>query len=142
MLRVYKEWYTVEKCGLEKDALFIFGDNTVRRGTGGQARIRNLRNSVGIATKQDPGIFFSDDDLARNITHISKDIEKIEKFLKKGKTVYWPQDGIGTGLSNMKEKCPQTFIILVLMIKSLFERYGEVDTPPSPWGDEVIQAFT
>lgn len=97
-------------------ALYVFGDNILRKGLGGQAKeMRHEANSVGVATKNAPGIgdqdFFSDEPaaiLAQNAI-IDQDMKKLFSHLKEGGVVIWPRDGIGTGLSRMPELAPTSF---------------------------------
>ena len=53
---IQQEWYTVEECLKHPKTLYIFGDNILRIGNGGQAVIRNIPNSFGIATKRTPSM--------------------------------------------------------------------------------------
>jgi hypothetical protein len=92
------------------DKIFIFGDNSVQRGKGGQAIIRGQENAFGIPTKKLPSMsekaFYSDSELENNKKEINEAIEKIKTD---GRPVVFPKDGIGTGLAKLKEKAPQTY---------------------------------
>lgn len=92
------------------DKIYVFGDNTQRVGTGGQAQIRNNPNAFGIATKLKPTMnadaFMTDNDLESNKQIIDSDIAKIKT---QNKTVVLPKDGFGTGLAKLKEKAPKTY---------------------------------
>jgi hypothetical protein len=104
------ERYTNADVRANPDKVYVFGDNVMRRGTGGQAQIRNNPNAMGIATKLAPSMeeaaFMSDGDLARNKAIIDADIAAIKAT---NKTVVFPKDGLGTGLAKLKEKAPQTY---------------------------------
>lgn len=90
--------------------IYVFGDNTQRVGTGGQAQIRNNSNAFGIATKLKPTMnadaFMKDEDFESNKQIIDSDIAKIKA---QNKTIVLPKDGFGTGLAKLKEKAPQTY---------------------------------
>jgi hypothetical protein len=99
-----------------QDVLYVFGDNVLRRGMGGQAgHMRGERNAVGVATKyrpsMDPEDFFGDEPAqieAQN--HIlDQDMKILFDKVKAGGIVVWPTDGIGTGLSEMPTRAPATW---------------------------------
>ena len=107
-----REWYSKEKCKVNSKWLYIFGDNRERVGCGGQAIIRYEPNSYGIATKIDPGTYFTDESLRYNKLTINRDIKYLIKEAKKYEAIVFPYMGLGTGLSQMQVKCPQTFLYL------------------------------
>jgi hypothetical protein len=104
------------------DKIYVFGDNTQRTGTGGQAQIRNNPNAFGIATKLKPtnnaDAFMSDKDLESNKQVIDSDIAKIKA---QNKPLVFPKDGFGTGLAKLKEKAPQTYQYLK---EQLLDKFG------------------
>lgn len=96
------------------ESLFVFGDNYVQRGKGGQAReCRGELNAVGIPTKWAPAMsesaFFSDSDLEKVKNRIDEGFDKLEAHLRSGGEVVWPEDGIGTYLARLPEKAPTIF---------------------------------
>ncbi len=133
MIKIYDPYYTVAALRAEPAALFIFGDNTERFGKGGQAIIRDEPNAHGIATKLTPSQFMKDEDVLSNIFTILKDLQLVTSYLRAGKTVYWPRDGIGTGLSAMPSQCPLTFEFLVFFMDTIFAEFGDEDKK-STWG--------
>ena len=116
------ERYTDADVKSNPNKIYVFGDNTQRVGTGGQAQIRNNPNAMGIATKISPSMdnvaFMSDRDLDSNKQVIDGDIAKIKAT---GKVVVMPKDGLGTGLAKLKEKAPQTYAYLK---QRLLEEFG------------------
>jgi hypothetical protein len=67
-----REHITREDVRQNKDKIFLFGDNLIERGFGGQAKeMRGEENSVGIPTKKAPNnnreSFFTDKEFAANI---------------------------------------------------------------------------
>ncbi len=128
----YKNWlttnleivdrYTDADVKADPNKIYVFGDNTQRAGTGGQAQIRNNPNAIGIATKLAPSnaesAFMTDKDLTKNKAVIDEDIAKIKAT---GKDVVFPKDGLGTGLAKLKEKAPQTYQYLK---QRLLEEFG------------------
>lgn len=94
------------------DALFVFGDNMLGRGMGGQAKeMRGEPNAVGIPTKMAPGMankdFFTDADFDRAKPKIDAAFNRLFAHADNGKTVVWPADGIGTGLAQLPTRAPK-----------------------------------
>ena len=108
--------------------LFIFGDNLVRKGTGGQACIRYESNSWGIPTKQFPTMastaFFYDatfqfNDVIFNLICLTRCADHF-------KTIIFPEAGLGTGLAKMPEKAPLTYSAMNRFINLYFDiKYGD-----------------
>lgn len=102
--------------------LFVFGDNLAERGgepdaqgrsnprAGQAAACRNEPNAVGIPTKRAPsmrpGSFFTDDDLNEVRPIIQDRFRRLADHLRKGGTVVWPEDGIGSGRANVAATAP------------------------------------
>jgi hypothetical protein len=96
------------------DVLYVFGDNTIRKGMGGQAgQMRGEPNAVGVATKllpsQTDNSYFSDNDYTNNVKTLMNDLQPVINHLKRGGIVVWPSDGIGTGLSELPQRAPKTW---------------------------------
>ncbi len=123
MIIVQKEWYSVEQCMTNPLNLYIFGDNTKRVGKGGQAQIRNCSNSFGIATKLAPSMdsnsFFKDD--IESLEFVEKDIKQLLQTMKDYKNVVFPYDQLGSGLSDMPNKCPLLYRRLNRMLNKYFK---------------------
>ena len=113
--------------------LYLFGDNDVRRGLGGQAKeMRGEPNSVGISIKKLPAnsktAFKTDEEFEKNAEIITEDVNKaIEKFKEGGfeKVIIPP---IGIGLAKLQEKAPKTWEHLQNELNRLEK---EVNTPTS-----------
>jgi hypothetical protein len=108
--------YTRELVQSTPNVLYVFGDNTWRRGNGGQAIIRGLPNTFGIATKlkpsQEEDSYFTDN--SSNLKYILDDIIKLDIIRKSNNydVIMFPSGGLGTGLSKMPEKCPKLFDVM------------------------------
>lgn len=108
--------------------VFLFGDNLIRTGWGGQAKeMRGEPNAVGIPTKKKPDMtedsFFTDNELWENkkaIDNAFMDIfivkHDIEKSGKKPVVVI-PKAGLGTGLAELPTRAPQTYQYLLTRLK-------------------------
>ena len=105
------------------DVFYVFGDNQQRIGLGGQAaEMRGEPNAIGIATKASPSEFWKEDtpaDGMRNGLSLINDMTLVVAVLAEGKTVVFPEDGLGTGLSELPQRCPKTFQFLESMIEDL-----------------------
>lgn len=124
--------FSVEQCRINFDSLFIFGDNLERVGMGGQAQIREQKNTCGFATKKAPGgkdeDYFTDDEFEENCKIIEDEITKINKYAEEGeyKAIIFPFMGLGTGLSEMPLRCPRTFFYLCTRLFEEF-KYNNVE---------------
>lgn len=99
------------------DTLFVFGDNMVHRGFGGQAKeMRGEPNAVGIPTKFLPGMayadFFRDEDFDRAKPKIDAAFVRLFAHAAGGGKVVWPADGIGTGLAELPTRAPKIWKLI------------------------------
>lgn len=126
--KVWPGFYTqsVAKVIDPTKALCVFGDNTIRAGCGGQAIIRFAECAFGIATKRSPrnldSAYFSDENSA-DTSWVMSDINRLyEKLIQNPHLIaYFPEHGLGTGLSEMPIRCPNLFKEMNDVIK---ERFG------------------
>ena len=104
--------------------LYLFGDNLLQRGLGGQAKeMRGETNTVGVPTKRAPNMkdaaFMSDKDLEANQKAISDAIEHVMmKWNSKdyNKLVIPP---MGVGLAELPTRAPKTWEFLQSELKRL-----------------------
>ena len=122
--------YSVQDVRNNSDKIFVFGDNSIRQGTGGQAQIRHEPNAVGIMTKKfprnTPDAFLYDSEYEENIKRINEDIENLKQKADY-KTIVFPTDGIGTNLADIAHTAPKTMEYLINRLKSEF---GLKDSDP------------
>jgi len=112
---------------INPNVMYLFGDNVQRVGKGGQAKaMRGEANAIGIATKKTPtqreDAYFSDDDFDYNVKIIVEDFVPAFKHIAMGGIVIVPEDGLGTGLSDMENRCPKTLEAVNYLIEFLDER--------------------
>ena len=89
--------------------LYLFGDNEVCQGIGGQAQIRGEPNAMGIPTKKlpsfSPDAFWTDDSFKDTTKLVCRAISKVRAVLLDSKqkytTLVLPRDGFGTGLAKL-----------------------------------------
>jgi hypothetical protein len=124
-----KKW-TLNSVENDQLCLYIFGDNNVKKGCGGQAIIRHLSNASGIPTKKYPNYdydsYYSDKDYDNNCLMINEAIDIIKKKLET-KIYTWlvlPEDGFGTGLAQLPKKAPKTYNY---MIDQIYELVKKID---------------
>lgn len=118
------DWYTKEIIRSNPKVLFVFGDNTIRSGLGGQAKVcRGESNVFGIATKKAPYSFF-DGGLDDWIVLLS-DLSSLMKLAKRY-PIGWPRDGVGTGLAELDKRCPDMFK-LIEHAKKVIDREKNVE---------------
>lgn len=124
----YLKWVTRDMLRAEPEAVFVFGDNRIRVGLGGQAKeMRGEPNALGIATLHAPGHFYRDGDPLA-LSAVVSDLHNVAHALAEGRTVYVPLDGIGTGLARLPESYPALHRLIVAFFRAA---PGE----PCPWKD-------
>jgi len=113
---------------------YVFGDNMLRKGYGGQAaQMRGEPNAIGIPTKYAPGIkeedYFTNESL--NDPNVREAIESaflyIERLLSKDCDVVWPANGIGTGRAELAVRAPLVLKFINQNFFALAWKYGRVD---------------
>lgn len=108
---IYKDWIVRTDLKKNPEMIFLFGDNAIRRGLGGQAKqMRGEPNAVGIRTKWLPSMapvaFWTDEQYDECTVLLDEDFEKPLEHVKSGGIVVIPQSGLGTGLSDLPNKAP------------------------------------
>lgn len=111
MTLLYIRRYTREYIRSHPDWLFVFGDNLAREGFGGQAKeARGKPNAIGIAAKRkptmEPDAFLTDADYDQWFAAEKPTINRLYDAAKRGRTIIWPLDGIGTGLAGLEKNAP------------------------------------
>lgn len=106
----YKKFIYRSDLEQNRDKYYLFGDNTIRQGYGGQAReMRGEPNAVGIVTKRFPSnsydSFFYEHDFDEAVRFIDRDFASIPS----GVTVVIPTDGLGTGLARLDIYAPNIY---------------------------------
>lgn len=106
--------YTRELLIRHPDDLFVFGDNVLRTGHGGQAfPCRGMPNAVGIVTKMAPtraaDAYLKDTELKQvSAINLPAWFTLMTK-LQEGGRVWLPRDGLGTGLAELPRRAPKIF---------------------------------
>lgn len=128
MIKIEKmDWITREIVQANPNKVFLFGDNLMRVGMGGQAAaMRGEPNAFGIATKVTPGMkdedFFSDDYFDMYRTTILADLNRATwGAMTRDCVIVVPTDGLGTGLAEMPKRSPKLFKFLCEAIERMFK---------------------
>lgn len=99
---------------------YIFGDNEIRRGLGGQAAsMRGEPNAIGVATLYAPGHPWSDTQFDHCAAVVLADLLPAWSHLAKGGTLVVPEDGVGTGLARLRESAPRLFAFVQAQMAAL-----------------------
>ena len=105
-------------CAIDNRTMFVYGDNDLHIGKGGQACIRDMPNAMGVPTKKKPDLtksaFYSDNQLEQNKGKIDDAFSQIKERLEREDFhfICFPEDGLGTGLAKLPECAPETFAYL------------------------------
>ena len=110
---IYLNFIDRTQIRLYPQCIFVFGDNTARKGLGGQAKeMRGEPNTIGIATKRYPSMdddaFMSDDNETDRIT-VYADLAKVVGMWNSGHQIVAPEMGIGTYRAKLIEKAPKLY---------------------------------
>ena len=121
---LYKPWVSRKDLREHPDYLFLFGDNEIQEGFGGQAKsCRGEPNAIGIPTKKRPSMdkddFWYDNDYDRVTSLIALALQKPIRHLENGGYVVIPSSGIGTGLARLHQTAPAVFQYLQRRIRLL-----------------------
>lgn len=123
--KIFKGYWSVSDCDNMPKALFVFGDNDIKKGCGGQAIIRYCDNAFGIPTKKYPNhrisSYYADVDYDDNIKKIIFAIENLIKKTADYDLIMFPENGFGTGLSKMQLYAPKTLAYMNSIIKDCFD---------------------
>ena len=116
----YREYITRKDLRNNPNKIYLFGDNLLKTGFGGQAKeMRNEPNAIGIPTKKKPFMsndsFFSDNDF----NAIKKILDEIFICIPHNVTIVIPKAGLGTGRAMLRENAPKIWKYLQLKLKQL-----------------------
>lgn len=117
----YKRKITRSFIQAHPDYIFLFGDNTIRQGYGGQAKeMRGEPNAIGIVTKRFPsmefGSLFTDADFEEAKMYIDRDFARIPVSCS---TIVIPYAGLGTGRALLDKLAPKIYSYILEKIEQL-----------------------
>jgi len=130
MIQIFKGFWTIEDVKKSPNKIFIYGDNDLLTGLGGQAIIRNESNTLGIRTKKKPShekdAYYTDDEFEDNKKKITQDIKKILDELLFGTIIVFSEGGYGTDRAKLKEKAPKTYQFLCDILLQKFGYHNDL----------------
>jgi len=96
-----KKYITREYLISHPNEIFVFGDNTIRKGYGGGAKLRNLPNTYGFITKKYPNYYdYSYYRLNEYRSVLKKEIEKLTSVIEANPNKKFLISKLGGGLAN------------------------------------------
>lgn len=129
-IMVWPKWHTIKDLRDNPDHIFLFGDNQARKGKKGQAQIRGMKNAMGVRTKRipstTPSSFLADKNYQSNLKMMKEDFLMAIEAVPKGGTLVFPKDGLGTGLAELPQRAPKTY----LWLKEFSEMLTSLDDTP------------
>ena len=125
-MKVYRtdKIITRDKVKENPEVLYLFGDNLLRKGLGGQAKeMRGEDNTLGIISKKYPSnslsSFYTDDDFYTWLEVFSSDIKNLAEKINSGKYKALVIPPIGVGLADLPNKAPRIWKHLKNTLDSL-----------------------
>lgn len=121
---LFQTWISRGDLRANRGAIYLFGDNVMRKGLGGQAReMRGEPNAIGVVTKHAPGRteqdYFDDKDFDYLTAMIAFDLRRAFGWTRRGGLVVVPLDGLGTGLAELPQRAPRINVFLEEQIQHL-----------------------
>lgn len=129
---LFQKWIERDDLQRNPSVKYLFGDNLMRCGLGGQAKaMRGEQNAIGIATKRSPGMrhddFFYDGDYDELVHIIDLDFAPAKLHVALGEVLIIPTDGLGTGLSKLPEHAPRVLAYIDSHITTLCDMAKQSD---------------
>lgn len=120
--------YSKELLASYPNYLFVFGDNQMRVGTGGQAIIRNCHNALGLVTKRAPSTNIDAymTGTPEDYNAVNDDIERIKKLMEEGNPIIFPASGLGTGLAALNVHAPELLAYIDNEVSKIIKANYEV----------------
>lgn len=115
---------TRDKVRENKDVLYLFGDNTIGKGLGGQAKeMRGEPNTVGIVTKRFPSTtdnsYFIDEDYETFKAFTNQGFRDVIKYVYDNKPRAVVEPPLGVGLADLPKRAPECYKYLRHVMDSL-----------------------
>ena len=124
MLYKTYEFYSKQLLRANPHVLFVYGDNLMRQGCGGQAQVRYEPNALGLATKRAPGVLPEDFFSPTSCMDLEGLLYDLHAVVAKSVVydVVIPFDrttdrtSLGCGLSELPQRAPGLYSILALAL--------------------------
>ncbi len=132
---LYSGWYSPSLCKAVPEVLFVFGDNLLGFGKGGQAIIRSEPNAFGVPTKRKPamtaGSFFRD--ISENdLDAVLDRLKVLWDHLERGGEVVIPvtregEPSLGLERAQLPERAPKIYEAIQRHVKEMCSSFGEIE---------------
>lgn len=131
---LFSGWYSVALCRACPTLLFVFGDNMLGFGKGGQAIIRSEPNAYGVPTKRkpsmSPGSFFQQNN-EYDLDCVLLRIKGLWEHLESGGKIVVPLNpageiSLGLERAMLREKAPVIYDTIVRHIEEMQDTFGSV----------------
>lgn len=131
----FSGWYTPALCQIHPDKTFVYGDNLLGFGKGGQAIIRDEPNAFGVPTKRkpamDPGSFFEEGSES-DLDAVLKKIGDLWAKLKLKETVVIPVNAegrvsLGLERAELPQRAPSIYKAIETHVQEMCDAYGVRD---------------
>jgi hypothetical protein len=136
----------VSLCRACPTLLFVFGDNVLRFGKGGQAIIRSEPNAYGVPTKRkpamSPGSFFHENS-EHDLDCVLESIKGLWDHLESGGAIVVPvtQEGdvsLGRERAKLPEKAPVIYEAIVRHVTEMVNTFGSIEISD----DDLLKDFS
>jgi hypothetical protein len=115
------------------DAYFIFGDNLIRKGYGGAAKLRDHPHSIGFITKKFPdmkdGSFYRPEEYSQVFF---EELDKLDKIISKNPDKFFYISQLGGGLAN------KFFIWEKIIHHNLVKKLEKYDNVIFCWKEDFV----
>lgn len=142
---LYSGWYTIALCKKHRDKVFVFGDNTLRFGKGGQAIIRDEPNAIGVATKRKPAMsedsFFTE--CEADLDAVLSDLGDVWRLLSGGKDVVIPirasdaMVSLGLERAELLTRAPMLYKAITSHVIEMTAAHDYFDVAAPEWLDQI-----
>ena len=137
MILIRQKYIFREDMKANTHLLYLWGDNEMRVGSGGQAKeMRGEPNGIGIRTKRKPlsdfDAYWDDQHYDLQKEMLDQDFQTVNDALgyHNGILIYrdlvLPLDGIGTGFAQLPERAPKTLAYLNMKLYDLARNIGSI----------------
>lgn len=128
---LFSGWYTPALCRQHPDKTFVFGDNLLGFGKGGQAIIRDEPNAFGVPTKRKPamsaGSFFEEGN-EQDLDAVLSALGILWEKLKAGETIVFPVKGklcsLGLERAELMDRAPSIHDAIQRHVGEMMAAYG------------------
>jgi hypothetical protein len=131
---LFSGWYSPALCARNPGLLFVFGDNTLSFGMGGQAVIRQCSNVFGIPTKRKPAMtedsFFAAGNEA-DLDVVLKALSELWSMLALGDKIVIPVNAegkisLGLERAELPKRAPLIYEAIERHVGEMIANYGEL----------------